>query len=378
MNAATTTIRQRAAVTALGVGQGRSQQGAAGDRPRIGIVCDDETRKLYLHADDLGRLERLGQVVLEEYDVTSQGWDNPEDLAMEDLLVSFAADLDVLLLGRGAPRVSQRVIAAAPRLKLVGEIEGDRFSKLVDVAAATSAGVLIVDTTNASSGPVAEWALALALVGLRQHARFRDIIGGKTMSYADYWTNPPARELTGKRVGMIGFGHIAWRLRELLAPFEVSVLAYDPYAPRELADALRIDFTTLDTVMGCDVVICLAPATPETTGMIGAGELALLPRDAVFVNVSRAVVVDLDALVAKAKQEDAWFGIDVHDPEPIAVDSPLIGLRNVFLSPHIGGNTAESLPRFFGLMVDEVERYFAGLEPRAQITDRVVAGRGGH
>ena len=113
---------------------------------------------------------------------------------------------------------------------------------------------------------------------------------------------------------MIGFGHIAWRLRELLAPFEATVLAYDPYAPRELADALRIDFTTLDTVMGCDVVICLAPATPATTGMVGARELALLPRDAVFVNVSRAVVVDLDALVAKAKLEDAWFCIDVHDP----------------------------------------------------------------
>jgi phosphoglycerate dehydrogenase-like enzyme len=77
------------------------------------------------------------------------------------------------------------------------------------VPAASGAGVLIVDTTNASSGPVAEWALALALVGLRQHARFRDIIGGKRMSYADYWTEPPARELTGKRLGMIGFGHIA-------------------------------------------------------------------------------------------------------------------------------------------------------------------------
>jgi len=351
---------------------------AAGDRRRIGIACNNETRRLYLHPADLGRLERLGQVVLEEYDVTGPGWETPAVPAVEDQFISFAADLDVLLLGRGAPRVSERVLAAAPRLKLVGEIEGDRFSRLVDMPAARKAGVLIVDTTNASSGPVAEWALALALVGLRQHARFRDIIGGKTMSYADYWTNPPARELTGKRVGMIGFGHIAWRPRELLTPFEVSILAYDPYAPRELADAVGIDFTTLDRVMGCDVVICLAPATPATTGMIGARELALLPRDAVFVNVSRAVVVDLDALVAKAKLEDAWFCIDVHDPEPLAVDSPLIGLRNVFLSPHIGGNTAESLPRYFGLMVDEVERYFAGLEPRAQITDRVVAGRGGH
>ncbi len=132
---------------------------------------------------------------------------------------------------------------------------------------------------------------------------------------------------------MIGFGHIAWRLRELLAPFEATVLAYDPYAPRELADALRIDFTTLDIVMGCDVVICLAPATPATTGMIGSRELALLPRDAVFVNVSRAVVVDLDALVAEAKLEDTWFCIDVHDPEPIAVNSPLIGAAQRLLVP---------------------------------------------
>jgi phosphoglycerate dehydrogenase-like enzyme len=85
------------------------------------------------------------------------------------------------------------------------------------VPAASKAGVLIVDTTHASSGPVAGWALALALVGLRQHARFRHIIGRQPMSYTDCWTNPPAWELTGKRVGMIGFGHIAWRLRELLA-----------------------------------------------------------------------------------------------------------------------------------------------------------------
>ena len=114
-----------------------SQQGAAGDRRRIGIACNDETRKLYLHPDDLGRLERLGQVVLEEYDVTSRGWETPDVPAVEDLFISFAADLDVLLLGRGAPRVSQRVLAAAPRLKLVGEIEGDRFSRLVDMPAAT-------------------------------------------------------------------------------------------------------------------------------------------------------------------------------------------------------------------------------------------------
>jgi phosphoglycerate dehydrogenase-like enzyme len=348
-------------------------------RRRIGIACNAETRKLYLSMEDLERLEHLGEVLVEEYDVQGVDWTmTPTVPETEERFAAFVADLDVLLLCHGGPRVTARLLAAAPHLKIVGELEGDRFAGRIDVAAAKAAGVLVVDTTHSSSWPVSEWALALALVGLRQHARFRDVIAGEQMSHADYRTDPPARELTGKRVGMIGFGHIAWRLRELLVPFDVRVVAYDPYAPRELADALRIDFAPLETVMGCDVVICLAPATPTTTGMIGARELALLARDAVFVNVSRGVVVDVEALVAKARQEDAWFGLDAHDPEPIAVDSPLRGLRNVFLSPHIGGMTVEAQPRFFTLMVEELERYYGGAEPRAQITDRVVAGRGGH
>ena len=100
------------------------------------------------------------------------------------------------------------------------------------------------------------------------------------------------------------------------------------------------------------------------------------PPDAVFVNVSRGVVVDRDALVEKAARGDAWFGLDAHDPEPIAVDSPLRAMRNVFLSPHIGGMTVEAQPRFFSLMVDELERLRDGAEPRAQLTDRAILGRG--
>ena len=153
--------------------------------------------------------------------------------------------------------------------------------------AAKEAGVMVVDTTHSSSWPVSEWALALALIGLREHARFRDIIAGKKMSHDDYRTKPPARELTGKTVGMIGFGHIAWRLREFLTPFRNEILAYDPYAPRELADALDVNFASLEKVMGCDVVICLAPDTPKTRDMISEKELSWLKPGAVCVNVSR-------------------------------------------------------------------------------------------
>ncbi len=348
------------------------------NRPTIGIACSHETRLLYLGSGDLERLGQIADVVIEEYEVLAEIWTaTPEIPEIEDRLAAFAAHLDVLIVCHGSPRITRKVFDNSTKLKLVGELEGDRFAGRIDVQAAQDAGVMVVDTTHSSSWPVSEWALALSLIGLRQHARFRDIIAGNEMNPDDYRTNPPARELTGKRVGIIGFGHIAWRLREFLVPFNAHVVAYDPYAPRELADALRVDFASLETVMQCDVVICLAPATSKTTGMIGAKELAMLKKDAVFVNVSRGVVVDVPALIEKASREDAWFCLDTHDPEPIAVDSPLRGMRNVFLSPHIGGMTVEAQPRFFTLMVDELERYFGGAEPRAQLTDRVIAGRRG-
>lgn len=347
-------------------------------KPKIGIACNHNTRLLYLGQDDLDRLGEIADVVIEEYDVRAENWEpTPEIPEVEERLAAFAADLDVLIVCNGGPRITKRIFDSAANLKFVGELEGDRFAGRIDLQAARDAGVMVVDTTHSSSWPVSEWALALTLVGLRQHARFRDIIAGKVMVDDDYRTNAPARELTGKRVGLIGFGHIAWRLREFLEPFHTRILAYDPYAPRELADALRVDFAPLETVMGCDVVICLAPATPKTRGMIGAKELAMLKEDAVFVNVSRGVVVDVAALIEKASKGDAWFALDAHDPEPIAVDSPLRRLRNVFLSPHIGGMTWEAQPRFFTLMVDELERYVGGAEPRAQITDRVIDGRRG-
>jgi phosphoglycerate dehydrogenase-like enzyme len=282
-----------------------------------------------------------------------------------------------LIVCHGGPRITKPIFDAGKKLKVVGELEGDRFAGRIDVIAAKEAGVMVVDTTHSSSWPVSEWALALALIGLREHARFRDIIAGKKMSHDDYRTKPPARELTGKSVGIIGFGHIAWRLREFLTPFRNEIFAYDPFAPRELADALDVNFASLEKVMDCDVVICLAPDTAKTRNMIAEKELAMLKPGAVFVNVSRGGCVDVPALIAKAAKEDAWFCLDAHNPEPIAVDSPLRGMRNVFLSPHIGGMTVEAQPRFFTLMVEELERWVDGAEPRAQITDRVVAGRSG-
>jgi phosphoglycerate dehydrogenase-like enzyme len=179
-------------------------------------------------------------------------------------------------------------------------------------------------------------------------------------------------------VGLIGCGIIGRRLLELLAPFRCKVYVHDPYVPRELADIYDVTFTTLDHVMELsDVVICLAPITPATKGMIGARELALLQDEAVFVNVSRGAIVQTDALIEELRRGRIVACLDVFDPEPIPVDSPVRDLPNVFLTPHLAGVTAAGGPRFFRLMVDELERFFAGHETRYDLLPRTIANRMG-
>jgi phosphoglycerate dehydrogenase-like enzyme len=268
------------------------------------------------------------------------------------------------------------VLAAAPSLRLVGDLHGDRFAQRIDVEAARRRGIWAVDTTNASSGPVAEWALALILIGLRNAgALFRLLVAGELL-WPDrtVFERDPGYvhgELAGKTVGIIACGHIGRRLLELLAPFGVHVLIYDPYADDVLAEIYDVTMTSLHRVMsGSDVVVCLAPLTSQTRGMIGADAIAELRPGSVFVNVSRGPVVDCAALTARLRDGDLIACLDVWDPEPVPPDDEIRAMPNVFLSPHIAGVTAAAEPRFFALMVDEVLRVLAGDQPRHQLIPR--------
>jgi phosphoglycerate dehydrogenase-like enzyme len=184
--------------------------------------------------------------------------------------------------------------------------------------------------------------------------------------------------LWGKRVGIIGGGHMGRRLMKFLRPFEVDIWVHDPYLPRELAEVLDFTQTSLDHVLsGCDVVVCVAPLTPKTRGMLGKREFDLLRPGTVFVNVSRGAIVDSAALIERLKRGDIVAGLDVFDPEPIPSDSEIIRLPNVFLSPHFGWVSGEDHPHFFRLMVDELDRFFHGHETYFDLTPRAKANREG-
>ena len=182
----------------------------------------------------------------------------------------------------------------------------------------------------------------MAMIGLRNAGTlFRRIIVDRQAEFCSGFRDDPGvphGELTGKTVGLIGCGIIGRRLLELLEPFHTTTYVYDPYVPRELADVYDVTFTSLDNVLSLsDVVICLAPITPATRGMLGAREFDLMHDEAVFVNVSRGAIVQTDALIAKLREGKLIASLDVFDPEPFPVDSPIRDLPNVFLTPHIAG-----------------------------------------
>lgn len=350
----------------------------AARRPVVGLACSEDIRDRYIDPVDVERLNVVAELRFEAFDVApGLAGPAPRDPQAEAELARFAADLDVLVVCHGSPYVSDEVLAAAPRLSMLGELEGDRFGYHFDTLAAAARGVRIVDTTHGSSWPTAEWALGLALVGVRNAgAFFRRLIAHQPAF-------PPGvergvgrgyerAELSHKRIGMIGFGHLARHLTKLLGPFEVDVVAYDPFVPRELGEAYGVVFGPLEAALSADVVFCLLPLTPRTERLLGAAELAQLRSGSVFVNVSRGRVVDSAALIERLSAGDVVASLDVFDPEPIPLDSPVRDLENVFLSPHLAGFNEESRRRFFALMVDECLRHFAGLEPYAELTPAVL------
>ena len=179
-------------------------------------------------------------------------------------------------------------------------------------------------------------------------------------------------ELTGRRVGLVGCGHIGRRLLELLAPFRTVNAVYDPFMPPVVADIFDLRVLGLDDLFATsDVIVCTLPLTPATRGLLSAKQFGLMRPDTVFVNVSRGKVVDTDALVDRLAQGDIWAGLDVLEPEnPIPPDHPVRKLPNVFLTPHIAGVTSACGPRFLTIMAAEIGRFLAGEATRFDLVSR--------
>ncbi|MFF4604271.1 hydroxyacid dehydrogenase [Streptomyces sp. NPDC001339] len=270
------------------------------------------------------------------------------------------ARAEILLTGWGAPPLTSRVLAAAPRLRAVVHAAGSVKHHLTD--ACWERGIAVASAADANALPVAEYTLAAILLANKRvlHAahRYRELRGRPHDWHAEL-----ARAGNYRRtVGVIGASRIGRRVIALLRPFDLRVLLYDPYVDPAEAGRLRVRPVGLgELCAGSDIVTVHAPQLPATRHLLGARELALMPDGATLVNTARGSLVDGTALLAELRTGRLHAVLDVTEPELPPPCSLLYDLPNVLLTPHIAGSMGGELHRLADAALDEVERYVRGV-----------------
>ena len=176
-------------------------------------------------------------------------------------------------------------------------------------------------------------------------------------------------------VGLVSYGIIGRLVRQRLRAHEVNVFVHDPYITDEEAAQEKIQRVELDELFTrCDVVSVHTPLLPETTGLITGAHLRQMKPGALFINTARGEIIDEPGMIGALRDRpDLQALLDVSTPEPPARDSPLYTLPNVVLTPHIAGSLGPECQRMGHAMVDEFERYLAGLPLRWEVTPERAA-----
>jgi D-3-phosphoglycerate dehydrogenase len=244
------------------------------------------------------------------------------------------------LLIRGGTRVSGEVLRGAPSLRVV--VRAGTGLDNVDLAVARQLGVSVFNTPAANSVSVAELVIGL-LIAFERH-----IAPAAAALAAGRWEKSKwaGRELSGRTLGLIGFGRIGREVAARARAFDLGVVAHDPLLPRWPATFEWVRRLTLDQLLAeADIVSLHVPLTPGTRGLIGATELSRMKPDAVLVNAARGGLVD-EAALAEALRAGSPRGavLDVFAQEPPGA-SPLLALPNVLAVPHLGASTAEAQRR---------------------------------
>ncbi len=315
------------------------------------VILDPYPRKMSeIFADeDLARLQQMAHVV----------WAQDEPMPQEEF-VKVQAQVYAIIMARwrGTP------ITDLPSLHAILEVSGRHPSpSQLDYEACFARGIRVLSCAPAFGPMVAEMALGMALAACRQivagHVGFQD--GSELYLHEG---NRDAFTLFDKPVGFIGFGGLARALRPLLTPFRCQINVYDPWvAPTYLRDQGVVPMSLEEVLSTSRVIFVLAIPSTENKSLLDRELLSLIPADAVFVLMSRAHVVDFDALTEMLYAGRFRAAIDVFPEEPVPADHPIRHAPNVVLSGHRAGSIAQELRTIGHLLVNDLEAMLAGLPP---------------
>ena len=277
----------------------------------------------------------------------------PKALQGEELKAKLA---DVHFLGiRSQSKLTADVLSAAPKLVAVGCF--CIGTNQVDLNAARERGVAVFNAPYSNTRSVAELVLAEAILLLR------GIPAKNALVHRGGWMKSAvhSHEIRGKTLGIVGYGSIGTQLSVLAEGLGMHVAFYDVVNKLPLGNARQVP-KLHDLLAQSDIVSLHVPELPSTQWMIGAAEIAAMKQGGILINAARGTVVDIDALAEGIKSEKLWgAAVDVFPVEPGSnneeFQSPLRGLDNVILTPHIGGSTMEAQANIGGEVAEKLVKY---------------------
>lgn len=263
--------------------------------------------------------------------------------------------VEALLTTWGSPRLDEEVLSKSASLKIVGHVGGS-VANIVS-SALYERGVRVCTANALMARTVAEWALMMSMIALRQLLSYAQFgASGRALDWAGTRVNTPPAHAT---IGIWGYGDVARELIALLRPLDPVLLVCDEYLSVEQAARQGVEKTSLEDVLSrADVIHCLTGLTPRSKGRIGAAELALIKSGATLINCGRAPLIREDALISALREERFSAIMDVYENEPLAADHPYRSMPNVVLTPHNAGCGRDE--HYLAAMLDEFARFFRG------------------
>lgn len=299
-----------------------------------GIKNQDEFMEMFL------KMEKNGPDVIEE---------------REEELLEEVKDADILISHISA--VSTEVLDSAEHLEAVCIIRSGVEN--VNVENATKRGIKVVNAPGRLAVPVSEFTVGLMISEMKNIARSHQRM--QAGDFTDGFSNDKySVNLKGKNVGLVGCGMVGSRVAKVMKAFEANVLIYDPYMADEKIKEMGYTPVSLNELCkNADVISVHFRLTPETEGLIGAEQFALMKPGCFLINTARAGLVDekamMDALVNK---KIAGAGLDVFHQEPLPEGHPLLSMDNVTITGHLAGHCADVFEISAGITIDAVEHYF--------------------
>ena len=283
--------------------------------------------------------------------------------------IDEAADCDALLNTYAGP-ITAEVMARMPKCRIIA-----RYGigvDTIDLEAATREGIIVTNNPSYCVEEVAEHTLALLLACARKVAFYDRLVRGGR------WEVPPGKpmfRLSGRTLGLVGFGNIARQVAVRAASFGMRIVFADPFVKDDPHDipAKKVELEAL--LRESDFVSVHPPLTRETRGMIGDEALSKMKASAFLINCSRGPVVDTDALArALDAKKIAGCALDTTDPEPLPDPHPLRGRDNVIITPHVAWYSEQALVGLQAGAPGEVRRVLTGEWP-VNVVNRDVRGK---